>query len=105
MTESARETLLDILKVDLDLDIRRLRPDATLIGDLGFDSVAFAIGLVAIEERLGVALSERELLGCRTFEDVVMLVDQAVGYRSTAYEVTSAQRAGTEAEALDGGRQ
>ena len=44
--------------------------DSRLIDDVGLDSVAFAVGMVAIEDRLGVALSEEDLLGCDTVGDL-----------------------------------
>ena len=34
------------------------------------DSVAFAVGMVAIEDKLGVALSEEDLLSCNTVGDL-----------------------------------
>lgn len=58
-------TLLSILRDDLNIDLTRVTPDARLVDDVGLDSVAFAVGMVAIEERLGVALS-KELLTCDT---------------------------------------
>ena len=41
-----------------------------LIDDVGLDSVAFAVGMVAIEDKLGVALSEEDLLSCDTVGDL-----------------------------------
>ena len=46
--------LRSILRDDLQVDISRITADSHLIDDLGLDSVAFAVGMVAIEERLGV---------------------------------------------------
>lgn len=62
--------LLSILRDELDVDPSRVRPDARLVDDVGLDSVAFAVGMVAIEERLGVSLSEEELLNCDTVADL-----------------------------------
>lgn len=45
-------TLLSILRDDLNIDLTRVTPDARLVDDVGLDSVAFAVGMVAIEERL-----------------------------------------------------
>lgn len=59
-----------VLRDDLNVDITRITPDSHLIDDLGLDSVAFAVGMVAIEDRLGVALSEEELLTCNTIGDL-----------------------------------
>lgn len=58
--------LREILRDDLQVDVKRVRPDARLVDDLGLDSVAFAIGMVAIEDRLGAVLDEEDLLTCDT---------------------------------------
>ena len=62
--------LQTILRDDLNVDVSRISHDSHLIDDVGLDSVAFAVGMVAIEERLGVALSEEELLTCNTVGDL-----------------------------------
>jgi acyl carrier protein len=62
--------VLSILRDDLNVDPSRVTPDARLVDDVGLDSVAFAVSMVAIEERLGVALSEEELLSCDTVGDL-----------------------------------
>lgn len=59
-------TLREILRDDLQVDVQRATPDARLVDDLGLDSVAFAIGMVAIEDRLGAVLDEDDLLTCDT---------------------------------------
>lgn len=77
MSESAvYETLVAIFRYDLAIDPVRVHPEASLIGELGFDSVAFAIGLVSIEEKLGVTLQQDELLVCKTVGDVARLVEE-----------------------------
>jgi acyl carrier protein len=62
--------LQSILRDDLSVDMTRVTPEARLVDDVGMDSVAFAVGMVAIEERLGVVLSEEELLTCDTVGDL-----------------------------------
>ena len=47
-----------------------------MIDDVGLDSVAFAVGMVAIEDRLGVTLTERELLTCDTVGDLEDIVTE-----------------------------
>lgn len=69
------DTLVEILRDDLAIDPARVHLDASLVGELGFDSVAFAIGLVSIEERLGVTLHQQELILCKTVRDVAGLID------------------------------
>lgn len=62
--------LEEILRDDLNIDTRRVTPESRLIDDVGLDSVAFAVGMVAIEDKLGVALSEEDLLSCNTVGDL-----------------------------------
>jgi acyl carrier protein len=62
--------LQSILRDDLSVDMTRVTPEARLVDDVGMDSVAFAVGMVAIEERLGVVLSEEELFTCDTVGDL-----------------------------------
>ncbi len=54
----------------MNVDIRRVTRESRLIDDVGLDSVAFAVGMVAIEDKLGVALSEEDLLSCDTVGDL-----------------------------------
>lgn len=74
MTESSPEAvsaaLTEILRDDLNVDVSRVTRDSRLIDDAGLDSVAFAVGMVAIEDRLGVALTEEDLLSCDTVGDL-----------------------------------
>lgn len=64
--EAVNPELLAILRDDLNIDISRVSRDSRLVDDVGMDSVAFAVGMVAIEDRLGAALSEEDLLSCET---------------------------------------
>lgn len=66
--------LLDIVRNDLAVDMPAMDGSSRLIADLGLDSVAFAVALVAIEERLAVRLSEQELIECETVGDVEQMV-------------------------------
>lgn len=64
------QALQEILRDDLQVDVSRVRPDSHLIDDVGLDSVAFAVGMVAIEDKLGAALSEEDLLSCDTVAEL-----------------------------------
>ena len=79
MSDHITEALHGILTEDLDLALGDVTRDSRLIDDLGLDSVAFAIGVVAIEERLGVKLSERELFESKTVGDLEDLVRAKAG--------------------------
>lgn len=62
--------LQEILRDDLNVDTSRITRESRLIDDVGLDSVAFAVGMVAIEDKLGVALTEEDLLTCDTVGDL-----------------------------------
>jgi acyl carrier protein len=68
--DSVSAALTEILRDDLNVDVSRVTPEFRLVDDVGLDSVAFAVGMVAIEDKLGVAVSEQELLGCDTVGDL-----------------------------------
>ena len=68
--DSVGAALTEILRDDLNIDVSRVTQESRLVDDVGLDSVAFAVGMVAIEDKLGVAVSEQELLGCDTVGDL-----------------------------------
>lgn len=70
MSDRVHEALLSILDEDLDLSPGEVSESSLLVDELGMDSVAFAIGVVAIEERLGIQLSEREIYESKTVGDL-----------------------------------
>ena len=69
-SDSVSAALIEILRDDLNIDVSRVTQGSRLVDDVGLDSVAFAVGMVAIEDKLGVAVSEQELLGCNTVGDL-----------------------------------
>jgi acyl carrier protein len=68
--EAVSAALTEILRDDMNVDVRRVTRESRLVDDAGLDSVAFAVGMVAIEDKLGVALSEEDLLSCDTIGDL-----------------------------------
>jgi acyl carrier protein len=68
--DSVGAALTEILRDDLNIDVSRVTQESRLVDDVGLDSVAFAVGMVAIEDKLGVVVSEQELLGCDTVGDL-----------------------------------
>jgi acyl carrier protein len=68
--DSVGAALTEILRDDLSIDVSRVTPESRLVDDVGLDSVAFAVGMVAIEDKLGVVVNEQELLGCDTVGDL-----------------------------------
>ena len=69
-SDSVSAALIEILRDDLNIDVSRVTQESRLVDDVGLDSVAFAVGMVAIEDKLGVVVSEQELLGCDTVGDL-----------------------------------
>lgn len=68
--------LLSILRDDLELPCQSLSASTRLVDDLGMDSVSFAVGLVTIEEKYGVQLSEEDLITCRTVGDLQSVINR-----------------------------
>jgi acyl carrier protein len=68
--DSVGAALTEILRDDLNIDVSRVTSESRLVDDVGLDSVAFAVGMVAIEDKLGVVVNEQELLGCDTVGDL-----------------------------------
>jgi acyl carrier protein len=72
--DSVSDALEQILRDDLNVDISRVTRDSRLVDDVGLDSVAFAVGMVAIEDKLDVVISEQELLACDTVGDLETVI-------------------------------
>ena len=74
LPDSVSDALEEILRDDLNVDISRVTRDSRLVDDVGLDSVAFAVGMVAIEDKLGVVISQQELLTCDTVGDLEKVI-------------------------------
>ncbi len=74
LPDSVSDALEELLRDDLNVDISRVTGDSRLVDDVGLDSVAFAVGMVAIEDKLGVVISEQELLTCDTVGDLERVI-------------------------------
>jgi acyl carrier protein len=72
--DSVSDALEEILRDDLNVDVSRVSRESRLVDDVGLDSVAFAVGMVAIEDKLGVVISEQELLACDTVGDLERVI-------------------------------
>ena len=68
--------LVSVLRDDLELPCKSLSASTRLVDDLGMDSVSFPVGLVTIEEKFGVQLSEEDLITCRTVGDLQSVIDR-----------------------------
>jgi acyl carrier protein len=74
LPDEVSDALEEILRDDLNVDISRVSRDSRLVDDVGLDSVAFAVGMVAIEDKLGVVINEQELLTCDTVGDLERVI-------------------------------
>jgi acyl carrier protein len=72
--DEVSSALEEILRDDLNVDISRVTGESRLVDDVGLDSVAFAVGMVAIEDKLGVVINEQELLTCDTVGDLERVI-------------------------------
>ena len=72
--DEVSSALEEILRDDLNVEISRVTRDSRLVDDVGLDSVAFAVGMVAIEDKLGVVINEQELLTCDTVGDLESVI-------------------------------
>ena len=71
-----------IVAVHLDVDPKRLKPEARLGEDLCVDSLAAIELAMVLEDEFDIALPE-EVLGCvRTYGDMVNLVGEKVAGRA-----------------------
>jgi acyl carrier protein len=78
LPDEASTALEQILRDDLNVDISRVTRESRLVDDVGLDSVAFAVGMVAIEDKLGVVINEQELLTCDTVGDLERVIRSKV---------------------------
>jgi acyl carrier protein len=74
LPDSVSAALEEILRDHLNVDTSRVTRDSRLVDDVGMDSVAFAVGMVAIEDKLGVVVNEQELLTCDTVGDLESVI-------------------------------
>lgn len=74
MSATISAGLEEIFRDELQVRTEGLTRDSHLVDDVGLDSVAFAVGMVSIEERFGVRLDEEDLLDCDTVGDLEDLI-------------------------------
>ncbi|MCA1712751.1 MAG: phosphopantetheine-binding protein [Actinobacteria bacterium] len=75
MQHQIRPELLAVLLDDLAIEPELVVPGASLVEDLGIDSLSAMITVVALEERMGVQLTGDALVECRTVADLETLID------------------------------
>jgi acyl carrier protein len=68
----------NLMKSGFEIPEDKLVPTATLIGDLGLDSLDAVDMLVYIEETLGVKVEGERLTSVKTLQDVYMLAAESM---------------------------
>lgn len=72
------EQVNELMRQGFELTDDQLVPTATLIGDLGLDSLDAVDMLVFIEDKLGVKVDGERLRSLRTLQDVYALAADAI---------------------------
>jgi acyl carrier protein len=67
-----------LMKTGFEISEEKLVPSATLIGDLGLDSLDAVDMLVYIEETLGVKVEGERLATVKTLQDVYQLAQESL---------------------------
>ncbi|MBP5231412.1 MAG: acyl carrier protein [Clostridia bacterium] len=70
------ETIRDLLINEMNIDESLLKPEATLTGDLGLNSLELADLIVMCEERFGVVFEDDDLANLQTIGDVAAYVEE-----------------------------
>ncbi len=80
MTESeVIEKVNEVMRDGFELGPEALRPEASLFGDLGLDSLDAVDMLVHIEDKLSVKVEGERFQGVKTLGDVYKLVGELAG--------------------------
>jgi acyl carrier protein len=66
-----------LMKTGFEIPEEKLVPTATLVGDLGLDSLDAVDMLVYIEETLGVKVEGEKLASVKTLQDVYILAAES----------------------------
>ncbi|UBV14477.1 MULTISPECIES: acyl carrier protein [Mycolicibacterium] len=70
-----REFLIGFITDELELPAEEVNDFSELVGDLGFDSLSFALGVSEIKNRFGVVLTKDDVFECKTVGALVELVE------------------------------
>ena len=70
------ETIKELLINEMNLEESQITPDASLIGDLGMNSLELADLIVMCEERFNVVFEDDDLAKLQTIKDVADYVEE-----------------------------
>lgn len=67
--------LIEFIADELEIPTSEVNDVSELVGDLGFDSLSFALGVSEIKGRFGVALTKEDVFECKTVGALIGLVE------------------------------
>lgn len=77
-TNEVVQQVNNLMMTGFEIPQEKLVPTATLVGDLGLDSLDAVDMLVYIEETLGVKVEGERLSSVKTLQDVYMLASESM---------------------------
>ncbi|MFZ5443220.1 MAG: acyl carrier protein [Myxococcota bacterium] len=78
------DRIRNIIATQLNVELSRVTPEKTIMGDLWADSLAAVELSSAVEEAFHIEIPERDLRRLRTVGDIITYVDQHVGRTDSA---------------------
>ncbi|WP_019972144.1 acyl carrier protein [Mycobacterium sp. 141] len=85
-----RSFLIEFIADELELPTEHVNDFSEMVGDLGFDSLSFALGVAEIKNQFGVVLSKDDVFECKTLGALVELVENRRLAASGAAALSSA---------------
>lgn len=73
--KNIEKKVIEILAEKLNIKAEKIKPESKLADDLGMDSFGAVEVMFEVEEKFGVTVSDKELIGLKTVEDVVKYVE------------------------------
>lgn len=70
-----RQFLIEFIAEELEVPAEEINDLSELVGDLGFDSLSFALGVAEIKSEFGVVLNKDDVFACKTVAALVELVE------------------------------
>lgn len=78
LTKEETEAVLEILAKELAVQKSDLLPEATLVGDLGADSLEQVEIAMALEEKFGTCLADEQMEAVKTVQDLFDCLEAAL---------------------------
>lgn len=70
------DKVVEIIVENLGVDIEEVKPESSLIEDLGADSLDAVELSMALEDEFGITIEDEEFAGLVTVQDVVNYIDK-----------------------------